>query len=115
VDWLVEDGKNTPCCLLAGVTADDIKSRPEHFDCATCERRRRWLDLWPENRTAWDCYQDVARRTVRDTQAGAWILSTFTAGWSWPRIAQLLARLDLIVEIVAPAPTPGSHGRRTSA
>jgi hypothetical protein len=95
-------------------TLEEIKARPDLFDCRRCERTRRFEELWPENRTAWDCYQALAHRTVRDTEAGAWVLSTFTAGWSWQCIADLLARVDLILEITAPAQPPEGHGRRAS-
>lgn len=110
--WLTDEGKSSSCCLFA--TDEELKSRPDTFDCARCERQRLWSGLWPENKTAWTCYQALARRTVRDIQAGAWVLETFTAGWSWQRVADLLQRIDLILEIASPHPgTPGDHGRRT--
>lgn len=111
VEWLTDEGKVSSCCLLA--TAEDLKLRPDKFDCGRCEWRLRWSDLWPENQTAWDCYQAMRRRTVMDVQAGAWVLETFTAGWSWQRVEDLLKRIDLILEIVAPLQPTEGHGRRT--
>jgi hypothetical protein len=93
-------------------TLDEIKGRPGAFDCARCERQQKFAALWPENRIAWDCYQALGHRTVRDIQAGAWVITHFTAGWSWQRIADLLARVDLLLEILVPVGAPEDHGRR---
>lgn len=88
-------------------TSEELQARPERFACDGCTRRTLWTALWPENRTAWDCYQALmAHRTVRDAQAGAWVLESYTAGWSWRRKADLLARVDLILEILQPAKRP---------
>lgn len=113
LEWITDEGKASSCCRFA--TEDEIRERPETFDCRSCPRLQRFCELWPENVTAWDCYQALGHRTVRDVQAGTWTLQRFTAGWSWQRIADLLARVDLILEFLAPREGPHEgHGRRTA-
>jgi hypothetical protein len=94
---------------------EDIKQRRDQFtDCSRCERVTRFSALWPENVDAWDCYQALSHRTVRDIQAGTWMIDRFTAGWSWARTADLLRRVDRILEILAPPTTERTenHSRR---
>lgn len=114
LEWLTDEGKVSSCCRSA--SEDEIRERPETFDCSRCQRLQRFFELWPENVVAWDCYQALAGRTVRDVHGGgAWTLQRFTAGWSWQRITDLLARVDLILEMLMPVERPPEgHGRRTA-
>jgi hypothetical protein len=111
--WLADNSASMLCCQLV-TDLDDIRVRRDRFNCDTCDHQQRWSALWSENRIAWHCYQELRHRTVRDLQASVWVLDQFTAGWSWQRKADLLRRLDLILEVLAPTEPPESHGRRTA-
>lgn len=100
---MVDDGgRKTPCCRTADV--EDLERQPELFDCTSCGVARVEA-LWPENAEAWECYQALCGRTVRDCELRPWVLSQITEGWSWAERSELLARLDVISTMVSPEST----------
>lgn len=75
------------------------------FDCASCEVRQRCEDLWPENAEAWELYQVLCGRTVREARLESLVLTKWTEGWAWDAIRGLLDRLDILAAALEP------HGR----
>lgn len=102
LEWWADNRTATVCCQTA--TLEEIRARPELFDCRRCERAARFDDLWTVNRRAIDIYHRLCGRAVRDAGAAGWLLQVLTEGWSRYDVLDLLARLDVIAEILDPPP-----------
>jgi hypothetical protein len=61
--------------------------------------------LWQENADAWQTYQLLCGRTVRDCRLEGWLVTRWTDGWSTERVISLMDRLNLIFSVLEP------HGR----
>ena len=62
--------------------------------------------LWPENIEAWRCFQTLCGRTVRTFELREWALDQFVAEKDLRERADLLDRLDVILNVMVPE----SHG-----
>lgn len=65
--------------------------------------------LWPENTEAWDIYQLLCGRTVRDCQSEGWLLERLTQSWELERLLALLSRLDVIANVLSPSHGPAEN------
>lgn len=72
--------------------------------------RRHTSRLWRVNLEAWRIYQALCGRTVGVCELHGALLSKLTEEWPVENVIDLLARLDLMLDILRPEPTP-SHGR----
>jgi len=101
--WWRDSAKNATCCERA--TDEELREDPDAYDCATCELKRQADQLWVENAEAWDLYQRLCGRAVRDYHLEGWLVQQWTEGWDFERISTLLDRLNLIASVLEP------HGR----
>ena len=102
---MADHGKNYTCCQRA--SEEDLRLNPEAYDCSTCGLMAQLEGLWPENAEAWQTYQLLCGRTVRDCQLEGWLLDRCTQAWSHERVLELLERLDVITGVLSP-PQHGS-------
>lgn len=58
------------------------------------------MDL--ENVEAWEIYQALCGRTVRNGHLDSWLLERKTCGWPIERVEALLERLDIISGVLEP-------------
>jgi len=89
-----------PCCLTA--EPDEVEADPDAFDCETCQLRERLDALRPENRAAWSVYGTLASRLSREWQVGGVAFGRLVAGWEGGDVLELIERLSLIHDYVAP-------------
>lgn len=94
----------TLCCQTA--TDDLLRTEPEAFDCATCERRQRIEALDEENREAWLLWTRLGSRFIKDYGLGAWACERAFAGMDPDDVDDRLARLSVIYNTVQPPTTP---------
>lgn len=107
---MADNGKNTTCCQRA--SDEEIRQDPDAYDCNTCELMPRLEGLWPENTEAWDVYQLLCGRTVRECQLEGWLLERCTADWEADRVIALLERLDIITGVLAHGDTQNRRHSR---
>ncbi len=87
-----------------------MREDPERFDCTTCALAS-WEDsLWPENGEAWRIYQTLCGRTVGILELGGPLVMRATADWPIEQLLDLLARLDVILDVLQPEGAPTPHG-----
>jgi len=101
--WWRDHAKNATCCRRA--TEQEREEDPDAFDCVNCDYRKHVTGLWVENANAWDLYQRLCGRAVRDFHLEGWLVQQWTDGWDFERVAILMDRLNLIASVLEP------HGR----
>ncbi len=77
------------------------------FDCDACELRQRAEGLDQVNLEAWGIYSTLGSRVVQDWGLMPYTLDALTDGWSGEDRVDLLARLDLMRELLTPVPADG--------
>ena len=99
-EWYADYGSITPCCQRA--TPEEIAAAPRRYDCTTCPLKAQTDALWLENHEAWQTYQTLCGRTVRDLELAGWLFDRLTAGWPLDETLALLHRLNVILEVLFP-------------
>jgi hypothetical protein len=67
--------------------------------------------LFIENAEAWQVYQHMCGRTVRDCQLEGWLLDRLTEGWDQERTLALVERLNIIGAALSPTHGPTENRR----
>ncbi len=94
-------GTRATCCQFAD---DAALGDAEVFDCSTCEYRRLRDALAPENAVAWEVWRLIGSRFCVDFGTAGWALRAVTADWPADDVQDLVQRLALIYDAVAPPP-----------
>jgi hypothetical protein len=97
---MADHGKTATCCIRA--SESEIATDPGAYDCSTCELTQQFDGLWPENAEAWDLFNQLCGRTVREGRLEGWLLERWTTDWPMDRILGLFDRLDLIANVLTP-------------
>lgn len=84
------------CCQLAD--PEELATDPDAYDCATCRVRVELARLRPENRAAWQLYQQVVTRFTVETRAIGSVLAGVLRERDPEEALDLVARLSLIYE-----------------
>lgn len=77
----------------------------EAFDCDRCEYRRLRDELTPQNARAWAVWQRVGTRLGVDFGTTGWHLARITERWPAADVDDLMARLAVLYDTLAPART----------
>lgn len=88
------------CCQSA--TPEEIEQDPDLYRCDVCPVRMAIEDLQPENADAWGTFQRVSTRFLVDLHAGGLALDRLTADYSPDEFLDLVERLTVLYDIVAP-------------
>ncbi len=88
-----------------------MRAQPELFDCSGCDYQARIDALWLENAEAWTIYQTLCGRTVGTLELHGWLFQELTADRSLTERLDLLARLDVILNVLQPRDETPTHGR----
>ena len=91
-----------PCCRFAD--ADTLRDEPELFQCDTCPVSLAIDGLERDNAEAWDVYRRLASRFVREAGIGGRVFDGIVDGWDGDDIEELVTRLDIIHDVLAPPP-----------
>lgn len=84
------------CCQLAD--PEELATDPDAYDCATCRVRVELARLRPENRTAWQLYQQVVTRFTVETHAIGTVLTRVLQEMDPEDAVDLVARLSVIYD-----------------
>ena len=79
-----------------------VEGDPEAFNCDTCPVRQRQEALDGPSRRALDIWSRLNRRFVSEHHVGAWLLAHETADWTADERVDLIERLALIFDVLAP-------------
>lgn len=85
---------------------EEIRATPQHFDCARCAHQAQEQALWAVNAEALRIYRRLCGRTTVDLGLAGWLLEALTDGWSPADVVDLVARLELIRDVLDPPRRP---------
>lgn len=108
---MADYGSKATCCRR--MTAEELNEREAEgrpLDCGACAYKAKHDSLWPENAEAFSIYRALCGRTVGLLELHNWMFLSLTEGLSSPERHDVLARLDVIHDVLAPE--RGGHGSR---
>lgn len=99
-----DERKHIACCQFADDEA--LQFEAETFDCGTCQVLEQLDGLDVDNRRAWDLAHLLVSRLVFDTGSFGPLLQRLTPDLDEDAFGDLVRRITLIYDVLAPPPSP---------